>query len=111
MTNPVVIDADDVLSLLGALGEATQDLPLSEIAEMMVDNVHGHDIPIRTGALYESIESQIVGNEISVNSPLDYAVFVDQGTRYQEAQPFMYLDDWLESDIEDLICKHLGLEE
>lgn len=45
--------------------------------------------PVDTGALVQSIQVSIAANdEITATAGMDYASFVDQGTRYMEAQPF-----------------------
>jgi hypothetical protein len=108
----IEIDVDEVISEFEFLEESAQTLPMDQIGDMMVDNVHQHDIPIRTGQLYESIEAHVISNEeVSVQSPLDYAVYVDEGTYKMEAHPFAYIDDYLGPDIDNLICDSMGLTE
>lgn len=48
--------------------------------------------PVDTGRLRSSIHAEIAPNGLSavVNAGTSYAVFVELGTRYQRAQPFMF---------------------
>lgn len=47
--------------------------------------------PFDTGFLSNSIYSTELGRlRVSVVSPVNYSIFVEEGTRYMSAQPFLY---------------------
>ncbi len=45
--------------------------------------------PVDTGALRRSINFKVKGNRITLGSNLEYAMFVEYGTRFQAPQPFI----------------------
>lgn len=45
--------------------------------------------PVDTGALRDSITSQIEGDVITISAGTDYALFVEMGTINMAAQPFL----------------------
>ena len=70
-----------------ALAEAN-DAFLNAVGELAVG--YAQDIvPVDTGALHDSIDYEIDGHRVEIGSGLDYASFVECGTRYQRAQPYL----------------------
>lgn len=71
------------------LKQATQD----EIISMLyiIESYAKQLSPVKTGRLRASINTTPLLNEIggSTQTDTDYAIFVDQGTRYMRARPFM----------------------
>lgn len=62
---------------------------LSDTAKRIRDTARGY-APVRTGRLRDSINIQQPKKyEYSIGTDLFYAQFVEFGTRYQRAQPFM----------------------
>lgn len=45
--------------------------------------------PVRTGALRDSIAHTVDGDTVRIGSDLDYAGFVEEGTRYMRAEPYL----------------------
>jgi HK97 gp10 family phage protein len=45
--------------------------------------------PVRTGALRDSLHHTVDGDTVHVGSDLDYAGFVEEGTRYMGAEPYL----------------------
>lgn len=48
------------------------------------------DAPVDTGRLRSAIAAEYNGTTATVNVNVDYALFVELGTRTQRAQPFLY---------------------
>lgn len=47
------------------------------------------NVPVKTGALYNSLELIKNKGEIEVKSDLEYALYVELGTTKQSAQPYL----------------------
>jgi HK97 gp10 family phage protein len=45
--------------------------------------------PIRTGTLKDSIKYDVDGKELIISANTDYAIYVELGTRKQQAQPYL----------------------
>jgi HK97 gp10 family phage protein len=45
--------------------------------------------PVLTGHLRDSIEHEVQGETVRVGTNVDYAVYVEEGTRYMNAEPFL----------------------
>lgn len=45
--------------------------------------------PVRTGRLRESIEHEIDGDTLRVGSNVEYSVYVEEGTRYMNPEPYL----------------------
>lgn len=45
--------------------------------------------PVDTGRLKESIHGEVEGDSVKLVAETDYAVYVEQGTRYMAAEPFL----------------------
>lgn len=61
----------------------------------------------KTGALKESINTTVQGNTIEIGSPLDYAVFNQEGTGHIPSRPFILLQKEDEEEIENIVRKAL----
>jgi HK97 gp10 family phage protein len=48
-----------------------------------------HRCPIRTGTLRDSINYEVNDKELTISANTNYAIFVELGTRKQQAQPFL----------------------
>jgi HK97 gp10 family phage protein len=58
--------------------------------------------PVDTGALRDSIDVQVSGDTLTAVAGEDYATFVDEGTRFMDAQPFF------EDPIDELVDQFRG---
>lgn len=45
--------------------------------------------PVDTGRLRDSIEHEVQGDAVRVGTNVEYAVYVEEGTRYMNAEPFL----------------------
>lgn len=45
--------------------------------------------PVLTGHLRDSLEHEVQGETLRVGTNVDYAVYVEEGTRYMDAEPFL----------------------
>jgi HK97 gp10 family phage protein len=45
--------------------------------------------PVDTGRLRASIEHEVDGDTLRVGTNVEYAVYVEEGTRYMEAEPYL----------------------
>lgn len=45
--------------------------------------------PVDTGRLRDSIEHEVNGRTLRVGTNVEYAVYVEEGTRYMDAEPFL----------------------
>lgn len=61
---------------------------LQHIADQVRDDAKA-GCPVKTGALKESIEDEVVGNVARVGSNKKYAGYVEEGTRHMRAQPYL----------------------
>ncbi|MEM3626439.1 MAG: HK97 gp10 family phage protein [Candidatus Bathyarchaeia archaeon] len=61
--------------------------------------------PIRTGYLRQSIYAKIQWWVVEIGAEATYAMFVEFGTRYMQAQPFLYpaIQEYL-PQLEQIIC-------
>jgi len=64
------------------------DENLNEAKDVLVNNIK-IETPVRTGTLQNSIEGIVKDKNIIVGTDVDYASFVEFGTRYQLPQYFM----------------------
>jgi len=60
-----------------------------EEAGSVVETAAAADCPVDTGTLRDSITSSTDGLHLVVGSDVEYAVFVEVGTRRTPAQPFL----------------------
>ena len=118
---------DHITPGLVDLADHFEHLPMEEIAGVMVASVHenfeaegrpdpweprkdDNPWPIlnKTGALKNSIESMVSGNEITVYAGF-YGQFHDEGTTWLPARPFLLLQDEDMAEIEEILDQHLGM--
>lgn len=45
--------------------------------------------PVDTGRLRDSINYHVKGNQVKIGTPVEYAPYVEYGTRYQPAQSYL----------------------
>lgn len=45
--------------------------------------------PVRTGKLRDSIDYEVRGDTVQISAGVDYAIYVEEGTRYMHAEPFL----------------------
>lgn len=45
--------------------------------------------PVDTGRLRDSLEHEVNGDTLRVGTNVEYAVYVEEGTRYMEAEPYL----------------------
>jgi HK97 gp10 family phage protein len=45
--------------------------------------------PVDTGHLRDSLEHEVDGDTLRVGTNVDYAVYVEEGTRYMAAEPYL----------------------
>jgi phage gpG-like protein len=125
---------ENMIPRMEELIEAGENLPVDEIAQLLIDSVHenflqegrpgpwaprvespyddGHPILRDTGDLYNSIQAMEVSQEeIIIDSDLDYAGYNDQGTSRAPARPFLVIQDSDADEIEDLLAQHFNFEE
>lgn len=90
-----------------ALNESDQALndgvneALQELANDIEDKTTAL-CPVDTGALQDSIDVQVSGDTLTAVAGEDYATFVDEGTRFMDAQPFF------EDPINELVDQFRG---
>jgi HK97 gp10 family phage protein len=60
-----------------------------EMSAILVQNAAVKDAPKDTGLLKSRIERQIENNNAYVGTSLEYAPYLEFGTRFQKAQPFL----------------------
>jgi len=65
--------------------------------------------PIRTGRLRDSIYAKTSGWVIQIGAEAPYAIFVEFGTRYMQAQPFLYpaVEEYMPR-LEEMLLEALG---
>lgn len=66
-------EVSDLLERLGA--EITADAKIA--------------CPVETGRLRDSLDYEVRGATLNVGTNVDYAVYVEEGTRYMNAEPFL----------------------
>lgn len=54
-----------------------------------IENRAKQVVPVDTGALKNSITTETNGLQATVSAGQEYAVYVEMGTRFQSAQPYM----------------------
>jgi len=127
----IEIDYSDVTDMVNEMMDANEHLPLPEIEELAVESVHQNfdsggrpdawdpailpmDRPllVDTGALRESIEAVAIDtNRVSLDSPLDYAAYLNEGTDKMVARPFMLLQQEDVDEIETIVAQHYVSDE
>jgi len=63
-------------------------------------------VPVRTGYLRNSIYAQISEWVVEIGAEATYALFVELGTRYMQAQPYLFpaIQEYL-PQLETIICE------
>lgn len=93
------------------LGEINH-FPMQDIGDIIVNQVRQTilEIPLyKTGALYESISAEYTSNnEVIVDSGVDYAVYLDEGTKYIDAHHFLEFTPEMESEIDSFLDRFWG---
>lgn len=87
------------------------DQSLQDLSDKIMDTTTGL-CPVDTGALRDSIDTNINGTTLTAIAGEDYASFVDGGTRFMDAQPFfeepiMEMEDEFVQDLSDKIQSSL----
>lgn len=83
-------------ALNDGINEALQELAID------IENKTTALCPVDTGALQDSIDVQVSGDTLTAVAGEDYATFVDEGTRFMDAQPFF------EDPIDELVDQFRG---
>jgi phage gpG-like protein len=107
---------------LSEIHKKADDLPLDEIGSLGVAFIHetfetagrgswrptkvavDHPLLIDSGDLMESITAVPGSDEVTFDSDLPYAAYQNS------MRPFMFLDDSIDSEIEDILAKHFTAE-
>lgn len=94
------------------------DLPVADVAQLALDYVaetfreegrgdwapalhdYGHPLLDDTGHMRESVQADQHNDGVVIDNPVEYASFQN------EAREFMYIDEGIESQIEDLLAQH-----
>jgi hypothetical protein len=103
----IKIDSHEIIDECDDLIEALENLPLDQIGGLMLEDVKSKT-PVRTGFLRDNNYFYIDGSDVVVTNSADYAEFVNDGTRYMDAEEFMDAEESTETEIEDLLVRHLG---
>ena len=61
--------------------------------------------PVRTGELRDGWETKITRNEVTIKNSVDYAGYVDQGTKYMAPRD---MTGQIESHAQDILSEFLG---
>ena len=69
------------------LEEATTEVLCTVSAEVRDDAKTG--CPVLTGHLKNSIDNEVIGDTARVGSNVEYAGYVEEGTRHMAAQPYL----------------------
>lgn len=86
--------------------EATEGL--NAIAYKLESNMR-HKVPVRTGALRDSITVEERGRLEALISLLYYGFFVEYGTSKMAAKPFIRPSfEAIKNDVSNLVWKHVG---
>jgi Bacteriophage HK97-gp10, putative tail-component len=102
----VTIDSHQVIDECDDLIEALESLPFEQAGQMMEEDIKSKT-PVVTGFLRDSNYFYIDGESVIMSNTADYASFVNDGTRYMDAEEFMCVDDVID-EVEDLMVRHLG---
>lgn len=70
------------------VSEASVRPLLSGVGMIIESNAKGR-APVRTGTLRRSIHHEVSGYEVSVGTDLEYAPYVEYGTRYMSPRPYL----------------------
>lgn len=84
--------SEDVLRALQQLNEAIQ-LKVQDELERWAMEVREYArslAPVRTGYLRSSIYARVQGWIAEIGAEAPYAIYVEFGTRYMQAQPYLY---------------------
>lgn len=87
----VTITGFDEIGTALDTSEQTLDDGISETLQELANDIESTTTglcPVDTGALQASIDVQVSGDTLTAVAGEDYATFVDQGTRFMDAQPF-----------------------
>lgn len=90
---------DELIDSLGNAGDVIKDA-ITDQLEQLRDDIEQQTTalcPVDTGALLDSIDISVSDFTLTAIAGMDYASYVDQGTRYMDAQPFF------EDPINDLV--------
>lgn len=86
-----VKNIDRVIKNIDKYGAEVQDKIKQVLADggMKIQTEAQNRAPVRTGTLRASIEYKPNGLQVEVVAGVDYASFVEFGTRFMEPQPFL----------------------
>jgi phage gpG-like protein len=124
----VNVDAADVLSGMQNILDNGQNLPMDEIAQILLESVQrnfeeegrpskwdarkdpgdGHPLLNDTGNLIDSLEANVVGDIAYVTAGASYAGYLNEGTSRMVARPFLLVQDEDMDAIEELLAKHFS---
>jgi phage gpG-like protein len=125
MLNIHVIDTAS--EALQDLLEKSENLPMSEIAELLLESVRenfaqeGRPSPWaarveptgswpllnKSGSLLGGIESNVTGDQVEITHDTAYGDYLDQGTSRMVARPFMLVQDEDIDAIEEILFDHI----
>lgn len=122
----LTVSMSDLTPWFESIEDRLEHLPMDEIGRLLVagvrDNIDSEgqgsmaprvpptgSWPLlkKSGAMYNSIHANILGDEIEVDSDADYAGYLDQGTSKMVARHFLYINPETEDQIMDLIGQSL----
>lgn len=86
-----VQNVDKVIKNIDKYNDEIQDKIKQVLANggMQIQNEAQRCAPVRTGTLRASIECKLDGLQVEVIAGTNYASFVEFGTRFMEAQPYL----------------------
>jgi len=61
---------------------------LSDVGQKAVDYAR-QAVPVRTGALRDSIDSEVSGSTVTIGAGENYAAYVELGTTARDARPYL----------------------
>ena len=74
-------------SMSSASRDIPKELPISGSAGL---NRMKAEVPVRTGRLKKGLDAEVSGNKLTFESNAPYSLYVEEGTRYTNAQPFFF---------------------
>ena len=124
----VDIDTNSVLNGIDSIMDDGRNLPLSEIAELLLASVQRNfdeegrpdrweprveptgSWPLlnKTGNLISSLGTDINGDTVSVTNSAPYAGYLNEGTGKMVERPFMMIQEEDMDAIEELLARHFS---
>jgi len=65
-----------------------ENLALTAIGEFVTGRAK-LETPVDTGKLRQSIDNEVLDDSVVIGTNTEYAIYVEKGTRHQQAQPYL----------------------